>query len=515
MHCRIHGIWALCAASVVFGGEKFPGGLIFRILPDGKAASTFSFEIAAHTGMPNYTHDGTSYAYVRTFPNSPTIDHHYIMFPLSLGEIIREYAVTEMYLTLNAGNWDYDRWGPPSEAVVGTGPELWAWIGNDGAQDILVPSQAENHWRGLRNSLAGLFCASLGASDDHRTNSPTFAFPQTSDRSRDSSADRGLRHAMRHLAWPSENVCTENWTRFLKLLPCKTSSGIASLLNPHTLFDADWHGMGLHVWKTEEEFVLRLTVQALSDPLCLPLAELKWSFLFGRVIASTYPLSASSNVELELPLKFDYSLSPEPSFIKDGRAIFEVLKRTPLDISLGAASNLPLSLRSATQTINAKRTLYGSGQALGQVFVIIANQEVREVQRSTWKPCRGLFNYTFTHYALPSTAIDEAVLTLPARTTTRLTFDVKKAFLRYSEHPPDTQHGWDLPPAILIPLRTTIAQSAGNLSGNRIYMRTLLVDLATPDFCMPYKVILLSSIVVAYIFTGVMNILTAKFAFVL
>lgn len=60
------------------------------------------------------------------------IAQHYTFFPLALGQILRQYAVTEMHLALNAGNWNYDRWGYPEEQGVGTGAELWAWMG-DGA----------------------------------------------------------------------------------------------------------------------------------------------------------------------------------------------------------------------------------------------------------------------------------------------------------------------------------------------------------------------------------------------
>lgn len=51
------------------------------------------------------------------------------MFPLTLGQILRQYAITELHLTLNAGKWNYDDWGHPPEASVGTGAELWAWMG--------------------------------------------------------------------------------------------------------------------------------------------------------------------------------------------------------------------------------------------------------------------------------------------------------------------------------------------------------------------------------------------------
>jgi phosphatidylinositol glycan class T len=62
---------------------------------------------------------------------------HYTLFPLTLGQILREYAVTELHLTLNAGKWDYTRWGHPVEPDVATGAELWVWMG-DGAEATYI-----------------------------------------------------------------------------------------------------------------------------------------------------------------------------------------------------------------------------------------------------------------------------------------------------------------------------------------------------------------------------------------
>ena len=75
-------------------------------------------------------------------------------------------------------------------------------------------------------------------------------------------------HELRHGTLPSEHVCTENLTPFLKLLPCKSLSGIARLLNPHRLFDADWHGMGVHVRFLEGAGIeVRLAFQAVLNPV--------------------------------------------------------------------------------------------------------------------------------------------------------------------------------------------------------------------------------------------------------
>ena len=42
--------------------------------------------------------------------------------------MLRDYSVTEVHLSLNAGKWDYGNWGMPEDPAVSTGAELWAWI---------------------------------------------------------------------------------------------------------------------------------------------------------------------------------------------------------------------------------------------------------------------------------------------------------------------------------------------------------------------------------------------------
>ena len=180
-----------------------------------------------------------------------------------------------MHLTLNAGKWRYDRWGYPDETGVGTGAELWAWMGESnvtryvGTPPWQYPTKrdtthsVDQRWKDLRNALAGLFCASLGSLDEQRTTSPELTFSPEGSVPEWTSA-----HQLRYGTLPSENVCTENLTPFLKLLPCKSLSGIAGLLNPHRLFDADWHGLGVHVRYLHGKGVeVRLSFQAVTDPV--------------------------------------------------------------------------------------------------------------------------------------------------------------------------------------------------------------------------------------------------------
>ena len=198
---------------------------------------------------------------------------HYTLFPLALGQIIRDNAITELHLSLNAGKWNYLNWGYPEEGGVGTGAELWAWMAEGGPITFVFDavavvsltsySSVDERWRNLRNALAGLFCASLDSLDEQRTTSPELTFQPEGDLPTFSSS-----HQLRHATLPSEHVCTENLTPFLKLLPCKSLSGIASLLNPHRLFDADWHGMGVHVRFLDHAGIeVRLSFQAVHNPV--------------------------------------------------------------------------------------------------------------------------------------------------------------------------------------------------------------------------------------------------------
>ena len=113
----------------------------------------------------------------------------------------------------------------------------------------------------------------------------------------------------------------------------------------------------------------------------------------------------------------------------------------------------------------------------------------------------------------------ESIVTLLPNSTLNIQLDVSKSFLRYTEHSPDAHRGWDLPPALLVPVQLIdngthhtkeVSKGGGNLS-QIIYSPVLLVDLATPDFSMPYNVIIMSSTLIALIFGSIFNLVTRRF----
>ncbi|KAJ7086216.1 GPI transamidase component PIG-T [Mycena epipterygia] len=502
--------------------ETFEEELSVRGLRDGKVASRFSFSTLLEGASPRN-------------PQNLAIEddsQHYTLFPLALGQILRTYAVTEMHLTLNAGKWNYERWGAPDEADVGSGATLWAWMG-EGADTTV-----DERWRGLSNALAGLFCASLGSLDELRTTAPALAFaPQGG------VPDWPLPHAIRHASLPSEHVCTENLTPFLKLLPCKALSGIASLLNPHRLFDADWHGMGLHVsWLPDDGVQVRLTFQSVADPLRTSSNKRDWSFssVFDRTIDRTCPSATSSRIIVTLPVNDAYSLTPQPSSLEEHNAIFNLTDQdSPLDVSMQWPADFDFvasHARAPGSPLSVRRTLQGSTQDYGTLSVSITNtgpDAMQAVYLETMPWIVQFYLHTMalrvdgilrddlihnTSYIPPiphaRATTFQTILTLPAENTVQLSIEISKAFLRYTEHPPDAQRGWDLPGAVLVPLgggELSLEEGRTPTQGPRIYTPALLVDLATPDFSMPYNVIILSCSLVAFIFRSVFNLLTRRF----
>lgn len=108
----------------------------------------------------------------------------------------------------------------------------------------------------------------------------------------------------------------------------------------------------------------------------------------------------------------------------------------------------------------------------------------------------------------------ELLISVPADSTVILTYDFDKAILRYTEYPPDANRGFDVAPAVIRLLPASGNGSRSFVEGQaEVYIRTssLLLPLPTPDFSMPYNVIILTSTVMALAFGMIFNLLVRRF----
>ena len=65
------------------------------------------------------------------------LDHHYRIFPKSLGELLQFYDVDEMHLTLTQGKWRYQFWGYPVEDSP-AGAQLLVWFKPSVAEYVII-----------------------------------------------------------------------------------------------------------------------------------------------------------------------------------------------------------------------------------------------------------------------------------------------------------------------------------------------------------------------------------------
>lgn len=169
----------------------------------------------------------------------------------------------------------------------------------------------------------------------------------------------------------------------------------------------------------------------------------------------------------------------------------------------------------------AERSFIGYGQERGGVQAILTNPSATDSVDFVYMESLPWFMKLYLHtlkakmngndedviqemYYRPAldrkrgTQLEVRIL-IPANSTVVLTYDFEKAILRYTEYPPDANRGFDIAPAVI---------TIGNVS---IRTTSLLLSLPTPDFSMPYNVIILTSTVMALAFGMVFNLLVRRF----
>jgi GPI-anchor transamidase subunit T len=107
----------------------------------------------------------------------------------------------------------------------------------------------------------------------------------------------------------------------------------------------------------------------------------------------------------------------------------------------------------------------------------------------------------------------ELLMEIPPFSTVTMTYDFEKAILRYTEYPPDANRGFDVAPAVIRLLNPDLTPEARAATARKgVYVRTtsLLLPLPTPDFSMPYNVIILTSTVMALGFGSFLNLLVRR-----
>lgn len=297
-----------------------------------------------------------------------------------------------------------------------------------------------------------------------------------------------------------------------------------------------------------------------SDDTCYPAAygaNQEWTLaqIFGRPMKGACPLSDSGvpPVCLHVPASRSVYTSGGVTEIKNEDGLsrcFQMEPETDFDLVLPRVETEGHSapwldgsiVKPETPSLYAERSFTGYGQERGGVQTILRNPSPDKEVEFVYMESLPWFMRIYLHTlqarldgssASQSSLIDEVYyrpaldrargtqleirMRVPPASTVFLTYDFEKSILRYTEYPPDANRGFDVAAAVITILddggRTTGSASvlSGNFTSSNLRTTTLLLSLPTPDFSMPYNVIIFTSTAIALAFGGLFNILVRRF----
>ncbi|KAK4031310.1 GPI transamidase component PIG-T [Parachaetomium inaequale] len=296
-----------------------------------------------------------------------------------------------------------------------------------------------------------------------------------------------------------------------------------------------------------------------SHDTCFPAdhTNQEWTLsqIFGKTVKGTCPLADSTipPVCIQVPDSRSVFVSKDVHEKKNPDGLsrcFDIAPSTELEMMLprldeGASTTTDI-VTPETPLLYAERSFTGHGQERGGVQTILRNPSPDTAVEFIYMESLPWFMRIYLHtmearvaghshanksliqqvYYRP--ALDRARATqlevrmrVPPASTVFLTYDFEKSILRYTEYPPDANRGFDVAAAvitILDPQPETIgshgggaAKSARRFAAYTLRTTSLLCSLPTPDFSMPYNVIIFTSTAIALTFGGMFNILVRRF----
>lgn len=474
---------------------------------------------------------------------------HFQKFPKSIGQILHKYHVAEFKLSMTSGTWDYNHWdyqfsGGPN------GAEFWVKLDTDNRST----SQMDRDWKGVKAEMAAMFSVSLNLLKADRTYSSSMEWT-TLEYRRFSKVDdvKGFYYGV----LPREEVCTENGTPWLKLLPCRTHAGLGMLIDPLVLAGSDYYSIGIHATRNHTNLSLKQTLtHVVRNDKAIKLKDL-WKVKKGKKLVAC-PVADSSVMYVEGFDKKQFLVKPEKWFkvknafhstsnATDGViGVYELSKTEPSDLLDMTLMNRPL--RNVDRgNVAVQRYFTGHGQVHGGLAVEMVNKhpknsvlvlhhehvpwfiklyfhtlQVRIGNKVLSAPQRDL-HYLHVRPAENHGRPNEISLACILKPETSLVFhiDFTKAFLPLEEHPPDANRGEDISSSFTT-FHPTNPMQQDTLDGSIIHQRTtptapiiiytpsMLSTMPTPDFSMPYNVITLTSTVLVMFLGGILNVLVRR-----
>ncbi|POM59660.1 GPI transamidase component [Phytophthora palmivora] len=470
-----------------------------------------------------------------SFPNSASL------FPNVLRQIIEKHDAESLHLTFAIGR--YADWRYGSAQSFNSSGFAHAPFGTRLQVVLRGDNETQQRWRGITSELGGLFSASLNQMDETvvtgvlpaSTPLELGAFPST---------ETNPALVFLHGSLAREELCTENLTPWLKMLPCRAFAGLGALIDPINAVSGEYLSLSLFAERSSNgKWRLRQHLTTVQGPS--KHNRLRWS------LGSLFFASDQANEDIAAcPLA-------EKSFIHtEGMQSLNVMTTNLRDQhvslsnpwfqewKLAAEEAISKSIYKAQQdVVSVHRFVTGYGQVRGGIVVHLKNNHpscgmhVRYHDVIPWY--LRVYFHTFRATASGSKMNAQELIEvfdfvpaelrgrpnqlrlkafLPANTTLVFSLQMEKAFLRLSEHPPDANRGFDIASGVAtfdVVVDANAASICEKEAGSPTFTTTLfteplLVPLPTPDFSMPYNVITMTSTVVAFFVGTMLNALLRK-----
>jgi phosphatidylinositol glycan class T len=448
------------------------------------------------------------------------------------------------------------------------------FLPRDSQTQKITPRRAFSRWLTLTNALSGLFCASLNFIDATKTIRPVMSFQPEGDHSNAPNLHL-LHGTLPHEVVCTENLTPflkllpckgkagisslldghklfdASWqTMSIDVRPTCGLDGQCTLEMEQSV------DMVLDIERSKrprdnpiprplpiEEIECDTSKGYSAGDTCYPLdrtSEPSWNLteVFGRPLKGACPLTDqegenADTVCINTPPERTVHVNTTGPYV-ESRTSGDTLRCYKLPTGHDFDLNLPsqqmtTGLVLPTPPLSAARSINGHGQERGSVQTVITNPSPTDDVEFVYLESLPWFMKPYLHTlrAHVSTSIENPIqetyyrpavdrlrgthlelrMHIPAASTLTLTYDFEKAILRYTEYPPDANRGFDVAPAVI----SLISPASTDGRGQYVRTTSLLLPLPTPDFSMPYNVIILTSTVMALGFGNIFNLLVRRF----
>lgn len=565
--------WASAAnSSMPDGSEIYTEELLVRPLDDTKGSVLTLYHFTTRWAAP-----------------AQDEWRHFNLFPKAIGLAVSKFGVEEMHLAFTQGRWIQEEWGHNVRpAAIGAELAVWFSDESDGGD---AKHDADGRWKGLSQTLSGIFCASLNQLDETKTCSSRFA---------QKTGSRPIPTAMRYGNLPREPVCTENLTPWKKLLPCHGVSGLSAFLRSIPQAEASYRSIQLDFRWLRGPSGDHFVELVLSSSSVHKRGTLSRAGDGGRMLALNRVLkSGGARAVDRCPLASEAVVYLDMSHLPDGKA--RVVENTsapthvlhlepprgsnsmmalydanshwselldarfqwqsPRNASGGDRDGLP-SLGAVARgrkgasgaNVRISRSVTGFGQERGVLSIKLDNED-EEISASvthfaTFPWYFRLYLHTIRvtlngealvhpmaafssfHFVPSEDRADPAVLEFHLKMEPNdhlvIALDYELGYMDWTEFPPDPHRGFDVGSAYIdvVPMvdEPRLINGLHGLEWSpywhgadhatpryRTYSaESMLVDLPTPDFSMPYNVLTLTGAAMAFFFAWMFSTLTAR-----